>query len=135
MLNINLKAPLFLTKEALPYLKRSQGKVIFMTTAASFKVLSQIGIYSMSKSALITLTKSLALELAKDKIRVNCVAPGRIDTRFLGPLRDADISVIPMNRIGRPDEVAETIAFLCSNDADYINGETIVISGGINSRL
>ena len=130
MLDTNLKAPFFLTKEALPYLKRSQGKIIFITSISSFKPISQIGIYSMTKSALITLSKTLANELAKDKIRVNCVAPGPIDTRFLGPFRGNENSQTPMMRIGSPTEVAEVIAFLCGDDADYINGETVIVSGG-----
>lgn len=89
--------------------------------------------YSASKGALIAMTKTLALELGKRNIRVNAVAPGLIETEMLKSLTqlDALIARIPLGRLGKPEEVAGAVAFLCSDDASYISGSTLSINGGM----
>lgn len=100
-----------------------------------------MGAYSVSKTALFGLTKALAPDLAPKNIRVNCVAPGVIKTKFAKALYESKtayeilMSQVPMNRLGTPDEIAGLVAFLVSDDAGYITGETIVASGGMASRL
>ena len=88
--------------------------------------------YSAAKAGIIGATKALAIELAKRKITVNCVAPGLIETQMLEsvPL-DEVLKAIPMRRIGRPDEVAATVSFLCSDEASYITRQVISINGGM----
>ena len=136
MLDINVKAPFFLLKEALPHLKRSQGKVIFVASIVGYRPSSVVGIYSMTKAALINLTRNLGAELAGSKVRVNAIAPGIIKTKFAQDLAESeDVKTNPSGRIGLPEDCAGAVAYLCSNEADYVVGETIVIAGGFHARL
>ena len=88
--------------------------------------------YSAAKAGIIGATKSLALELAKRAITVNCVAPGLIDTQMIsGVPLDEVMKLIPMRRVGQPEEVAATVAFLCSDAAGYITRQVISVNGGM----
>ncbi len=88
--------------------------------------------YSAAKAGIIGATKALAVELAKRKITVNCVAPGIIETQMTSDLPiDEVMKSIPMRRIGKPEEVASLVAFLCSDDAAYITRQVISINGGV----
>jgi len=88
--------------------------------------------YSAAKAGLIGATRSLAKELAKRKITVNAVAPGLVDTDMISELPiDKLLQQIPMRRLGTPQEVADLVAFLASDRAGYITGQTIAIDGGL----
>ena len=88
--------------------------------------------YSASKAGIIGASKALALELAKRSITVNCVAPGLIDTTMIeGVPLDEATRLIPMRRLGRPEEVAELVAFLCSDRAGYITRQVVSVNGGM----
>ncbi len=88
--------------------------------------------YSASKAGIIGATKSLAVELAKRAITVNCVAPGIIETRMTADLpQDEIVKMVPLRRLGRPEEVAATVAFLCSDEAGYITRQVISVNGGM----
>ncbi|XP_046992857.1 dehydrogenase/reductase SDR family member 4 [Schistocerca americana] len=139
---VNVKAAFLLSKEALPYLrKRGGGSIIYISSIAGYQPLGLLGAYSVSKTALLGLTKAASVDLAKDNIRVNCVAPGIVKTRFSSALYESEetneitLSQIPMRRLAHPDEISGIVSFLCSEDASYITGETIIASGGMPSRL
>lgn len=88
--------------------------------------------YSAAKAGLIGATKALALELAKRKITVNCVAPGLIETEMVtDEVKEHALKMIPMQRMGQVDEVAKTVKFLCSDDASYITRQVISVNGGL----
>jgi 3-oxoacyl-[acyl-carrier protein] reductase len=88
--------------------------------------------YSAAKAGIIGATKSLAIELAKRNITVNCVAPGLIETAMIAdvPLEEA-LKMVPMRRAGKPDEVAAAVSFLCSHDAGYVTRQVISVNGGM----
>jgi 3-oxoacyl-[acyl-carrier protein] reductase len=88
--------------------------------------------YSAAKAGIIGATKSLAIELAKRNITVNCVAPGLIETAMIAdvPLEEA-LKMVPMRRAGQPDEVAAAVSFLCSDDAGYVTRQVISVNGGM----
>lgn len=140
--DVNVKSSFLLAKESLPYLKMSRGSsIVFVSSISGYDAFELLGAYSVSKTALIGLTKAAAKELAPHGIRVNCIAPGIIRTKFSKPLYESEsaldvaLSKIPMGRIGEPDEISGIASFLVSDDASYITGEAIVAAGGMTSRL
>lgn len=142
ILSVNVKSSFLLTKLVVPHMqKRGGGNVVFVSSVAGYQPIRIIGPYSVSKTALLGLTRALAPDLAESNIRVNCVAPGLIKTSFSSTLwqnedfLDEFKKQLSIKRVGEPKEIAEVIAFLCSDEASYITGETITVSGGMGSRL
>ena len=117
----------------MPMLRLKQGGRI-VTLASVSGVMGNRGQvnYSAAKAGLIGATKALAVELASRKVTVNCVAPGLIDTDMLEDLPlDEALKIVPMNRVGQPNEVAATVSFLMSDEASYITRQVIGVNGGI----
>jgi 3-oxoacyl-[acyl-carrier protein] reductase len=111
-------------------MKRSGSIVNLSSVSALSGNIGQTS-YSATKAGIIGFTKSLSLELARQSIRVNCVAPGIIETEMTSNLSENLKKLIPMKRPGLPEEVAEAVYFLASDKASYITGEVINISGGL----
>uniref|UniRef100_A0A3B3C6R8 Dehydrogenase/reductase (SDR family) member 4 n=1 Tax=Oryzias melastigma TaxID=30732 RepID=A0A3B3C6R8_ORYME len=146
ILAVNVKASFLLTKLVVPHMeKRGVGATVKVVSAGRIQTwtpsVQGLGPYSVSKTALLGLTRALAPELAHSNIRVNCVAPGIIKTRFSSALWENEGIVkqfkkqLSIKRVGEPEEIGGVIAFLCSQDASYITGETITVTGGMGSRL
>ncbi|XP_063043106.1 dehydrogenase/reductase SDR family member 4 [Engraulis encrasicolus] len=142
ILDVNVKSAFLMTKLVAPHMeKRGGGSVVFVSSIAGYQPMQLLGPYSVSKTALLGLTRALAPELAQSNIRVNCVAPGIIKTRFSSALWASEDLVeefkkqLAIKRLGEPEDIGGVIAFLCSDDAAYITGETITVTGGMNCRL
>jgi NAD(P)-dependent dehydrogenase (short-subunit alcohol dehydrogenase family) len=132
---VNLTAPWLLASRAHDSMAaRGGGVVVNVTSTASFYPSIGLAHYCSAKAALEMTTKALALEWARDGIRVLGVAPGRVDTDLVRPILEWDekrgARPNPLDRLGQPAEVAAVIAFLCSNEATYLTGTTIVVDGG-----
>ncbi|XP_053980158.1 dehydrogenase/reductase SDR family member 4-like [Hylaeus volcanicus] len=138
--DVNVKSSFLLMQESLPLLRKSKSpSIILMSSIAAYNSIHLLGAYAVSKTCLVGLNYVAAASLASEGIRVNTIAPGIIKTKFSQILyegkRDTFLSIIPMQRFGETNDIAGIAAFLASNDAAYITGETIVAAGGMKSRL
>ncbi|XP_077982904.1 dehydrogenase/reductase SDR family member 4-like [Glandiceps talaboti] len=138
----NVKAPFFLTKLAIEHLGKTKGSsVLFISSVGGYHTTHYArNSYTMSKTTLFGMTKALVPECTARNIRVNCLAPGLIDTKAAKEFMSNDqlqknMQLIPMNRMGSVEECGGIVAFLCSDDATYITGEVVCASGGGSVRL
>lgn len=134
MMSVNLDGVFYLTRAAIPLMRRG-GCIVNVSSMAAHRGSFGRAHYAATKAALLSFTRSLALELAPD-IRVNAVSPGFIATEtvigLLGTERSQQLAdSVPLRRLGQPEDVAGVIAFLCSSAAAYVTGATIHINGGI----
>lgn len=140
-MGINVDAPFYLSRAALPHLLQSTGSIINIASDWGLKGGDRAAAYCASKGAIIQLTRAMAIDYARDGLRVNAVCPGDIDTPMLtNEADDKDIDLdeflaqaaeeSPNGRIGTPEEVASLILFLASDAATHITGTTIPIDGG-----
>ncbi len=136
----NLRGPFLLTREvARDMLTRGAGSIINIASVGGLDPTPNIGAYCVSKAALISLTKAFARELGPNGIRVNCVAPGLVETKFADVLvntpaiHDAIIAHTPLGRHGQPAEIAGAVHYLASAASSFMTGQVVVIDGG--SRL
>jgi NAD(P)-dependent dehydrogenase (short-subunit alcohol dehydrogenase family) len=128
---VNFLAPVLLARGLFDELKAGRASVVNVTSIAGGRVHPFAGsAYATSKAALNALTREMAADLGPHGIRVNAIAPGEIDTAILSPGTEKLIEDIPLRRLGRPEEVAATIYFLCSEPAGYISGAEVHINGG-----
>lgn len=136
MIDINLKGVFFPTIALAPHLKqRKSGNIIFVSSTAGQRGEAFHSHYAATKGAIISLTKSLASELAPFNIRVNCVAPGWVDTDMshadlVGPDAEIYLRLIPMGRAATADEIAGPILFLASDLSTFMTGEILNVNGG-----
>ena len=138
VMNTNLKGILFVCKYAVPEMRRSGGGAIVNNASMAGFSSHPIYAYATSKAGVTALTRSLAVGLAKDNIRVNCVAPGFIATPMvevlMGEQRDRVIEQrVPLRRHGKAEEVAYAVLFLASDEASFITGQTICVDGGLSA--
>ena len=138
VLDVNLTGQFRFTKEAIPHLQKTFGSIINISSDAGIKAYEGFNAdaYSASKAALILLTKCWALEYSKDKIRVNCICPGVVDTDmtkpFLKTQKDKEFmdNEHPLGRIGQPEEIGKAVLYFASDDASWTTGAILTVDGG-----
>ncbi len=135
VIETNLNSVFYTTHPAVEHMiAQGRGKIVNISSIVALS--GNIGQtnYTSAKGGLISFTKSLALELARYKITVNCVAPGFIETDMLAPvpdnIKEQIIARIPLRRFGKPEEIAKAVRYLCV-DGDYVTGQTISVNGGL----
>jgi 2-hydroxycyclohexanecarboxyl-CoA dehydrogenase len=136
VLNLNLVGPMRLTKLVLPHMfEQKGGKIVFVASDAARVGSLGEAVYSAAKAGLLGFTKAIAREGARFNVTSNCVCPGPTDTPLLGEVdqkyQDAFVKAIPLRRAGKPEEVADAIAFFSSSQSDYVTGQVISVSGGL----
>ena len=143
VMNLDLKGLFFLSQAAARVMREhGGGKIINVSSTSGFKVQIPTGHYSIAKAGVIMATKVMALEWAEYNIRVNCIAPGAIQTRLydsifsLLPEEEAKVRKaeaakrIPMGRVGEPSDIADAMIFLASDASSYVTGQTFAVDGG-----
>ena len=139
--NVNIGGAFRLARQFAPAMQAAQkGSIVVLSSITGIVGAPGLSAYAASKGALITWTRTLALELAESQVRVNCVCPASIDTPLLrasfertadpGKAREANIKRHPLGRLGTPEDVASLILFLASSESSWITGGTYVIDGG-----
>ena len=136
VIDINLTSTFLLSKFAIKkMLKNKSGKIINITSVVGHTGNLGQANYTASKAGLVAMSKSLAIEYAKKNININCVSPGFIKTAMTDKIDDkfkeVIVSKIPSARLGEPEDIANAVIFLASDQSSYINGETIHVNGGM----
>jgi 3-oxoacyl-[acyl-carrier protein] reductase len=136
VIDLNLTATFLLSKFAIKkMLKNKSGKIVNITSVVGHTGNLGQANYTASKAGIVAMSKSLAIEYAKKNLNINCVSPGFIKTAMTDKIdekfKEIIISKIPSARLGEPDDVANAVLFLVSDQSNYINGETIHVNGGM----
>jgi NAD(P)-dependent dehydrogenase (short-subunit alcohol dehydrogenase family) len=137
VLAVNLSGPFICTQLCAPVmLKTGGGSVVNIASIAGLRASAMRVAYGSSKAGLVHLTKQQASELGNSGIRVNCIAPGPVDTMMTRQghstaMREEFVAAVPLNRYGTVEEIANAVAFLCSDQASYVNGQTLAVDGGL----
>ena len=136
VLDINLKGAFLVTKAVVkPMMKQRSGAIVNIASVVGIMGNPGQANYTASKAGLIALTKTTAKELGSRNVRVNAVAPGFIRTamtdKLSEPIKDAMLKMVPLGRLGEPEDVAKAVAFLASDAAAYVNGQTLAVCGGM----
>lgn len=141
----NLRGTFLCTKYAYPLLKKARGCVVNISSVQGVANEPQISAYAASKAGLLGLTRGMAVDFAVDGVRVNAICPGAIRSGMMEPFikdqPDPEEAVkaigrsIPLGRVGQPQDIAQAVYFLASEDASYITGAVLVVDGGLLSRL
>ena len=136
VIDINLTSTFLMSKFAIKkMLKNKSGKIVNITSVVGHTGNVGQANYTASKAGIIAMSKSLAIEYAKKNININCISPGFVKTAMTDKIDDkfkeTIISKIPSARLGEPDDIANAVVFLSSNQSSYINGETLHVNGGM----
>jgi NAD(P)-dependent dehydrogenase (short-subunit alcohol dehydrogenase family) len=134
---LNLQSAIYLTKLVVPQMReRKDGVLIYLASIAGVRGNKNIGLYGLSKAALIQLARNLAVEYGPENIRANSISPGVIETTFARPMLDDEevmkkrVALTPLRRVGQPYEVAGVAVMLASKAGGFVTGQNIIIDGG-----
>jgi meso-butanediol dehydrogenase / (S,S)-butanediol dehydrogenase / diacetyl reductase len=140
IIGVNLTGTFLMSQAALPHLKKSKGSIVNCASTAGTHAQPLSSAYSASKGGVISLTQTMAITNGKAGVRVNCVAPGGVNTAITDQFpipEDVDLSlfarIMPFIDMGEPEELAAAFAFLASSDASYINGVILRVDGGMKA--
>ena len=136
VININLTSTFLMSKFAIKkMLKNKSGKIVNITSVVGHTGNLGQANYTASKAGIVAMSKSLAIEYAKKNININCISPGFIKTAMTDKIdekfKEIIVSKIPSSRLGDPDDIANAVLFLSSDQSNYINGETLHVNGGM----
>ena len=136
VIDINLTSTFLICKYSIKkMLKNKSGKIVNITSVVGHTGNVGQANYTASKAGIVAMSKSLAIEYAKKNININCISPGFISTAMTDQIdekyKEAIIAKIPSNKLGKPEDIANAVTFLSSDQSDYINGETIHVNGGM----
>ncbi len=143
---VNVKGIYLCSRACIPHMKsRGAGAIVNAASVQGMATQKRVAAYAASKGAVIALTRSMALDYAGDRIRVNCICPGSVDTPLLrsnaAALGEADLvlerwgSAHPIGRVGQPIEIARLVVFLMSDEASFMTGASVVIDGGLTATF
>jgi len=145
VLNTNLRGAFLCAKYALPSLRSSRGSIVNVASIQAFVSERDMSAYAASKAGLLALTRGMAVEYARDGVRVNAVCPGAVNTglmqTYLASHDDPQAKVqsmseaIPLGRIGQPEDIASVVWFLASPEASYVTGAFLVVDGGVLAKV
>ncbi|GEL07735.1 SDR family NAD(P)-dependent oxidoreductase [Salisediminibacterium halotolerans] len=139
MMNVNLKGVFFGMKTVLPhFVENGSGKIVNIASLAAHVGLTGLPSYSASKGGVVSMSRQVAMQYAGRNIQVNAVSPGIIETPILAnnppEVTKQFTDATPANRLGRPDEIASMVLFLCSDESDFITGQAMIVDGGWGSQ-
>lgn len=135
VLQVDLKGIFRMSKAVIPHMvSQSEGKIINIASIAALLAFPASYSYSAAKGAIISITRQMALDFAKNNINVNAIAPGIIETdmtkKYLEIAKNEVLDKTPLGRVGRPEDVAKLALYLACSDSDFMTGQTVVIDGG-----
>jgi NAD(P)-dependent dehydrogenase (short-subunit alcohol dehydrogenase family) len=146
LLSVNLNSVYYCSKQAIPLMIRAgQGSIVNLSSVQALATTGQVSPYAAAKGGILSLTRDMAREFGKHRIRVNAICPGCIHTpmmdRTLATMPDAETVIkrmaqaIPVQRLGTAEDIAKVALFLASSDADYVSGTSLLVDGGLLSKL
>jgi meso-butanediol dehydrogenase / (S,S)-butanediol dehydrogenase / diacetyl reductase len=139
LMEINLRGPYLCAKFCLQHFRPEGGSIIHVSSVTGITGVRSRAAYSASKGALVALTRNMAMDLASRKIRVNCVCPGFVRTAMAQPLlsdpvrHERLVSMHPLGRLGEPEDIAQAVLFLASEESSWMTGASLVVDGGFSA--
>ena len=142
LMNTDFKSVVFMTKHTIPHLLKTKGNIVNIASQYAFTPDPEVSLYCSAKAGVVMFTKSMAKEYGKHGVRLNAVCPGGVKTPLLKQFFEddedlkswyANPSIVPLKRVGEPEDIAKVVSFLASEDASYVTGAAWLVDGGSSS--